>query len=180
MRVIAGIYRSRVLFEVDSEATRETKDRVKESIFNSIQNDLVDADVLDLFAGSGSLGIEALSRGARYCDFVDVSNDAVKTIKANIKSLDLMKQTSVYYGSYLDFLNNTDKTFDCVILDPPYALDVIEEAITIIAKRKVLKETGIVVCLYSKNNSLKQENFGIIEYKVKQIGITKISFMKWG
>ena len=83
MRVIGGEFRSRKLFEVDSDKTRETRDRVKESIFNSINTHLYDSKILDLFAGSGSLGIEAISRGANSSVFVDVNNKAIRTIKSN-------------------------------------------------------------------------------------------------
>jgi len=180
MRVIAGTHRSRVLLEVGKDSTRETKDRVKESIFNSLSPYLFEANVLDLFSGSGSLGIEALSRGAVFCDFVDCENEAVKTTHANLKNLNLLNQSTVTYGRYEEYLLRVDKTFDVILLDPPYDMLVLDDIIETIAKRKLLNEQGIIVCLYSKKNGLKPHNFGIIEDKMKQIGITKVSYMKWG
>jgi len=180
MRVIAGTFRSRVLKEVDELTTRETKDRVKESIFNSIQNNIQSSNVLDLFGGSGSLGIEAISRGASYCDFVDHHNKAVKVMKDNIKMLEIENQTSVHKEEFKTFLLSCDKQFDIILLDPPYHLDVIDEIISVIQEKKLLTPSGIIVCLYDKNNSIKEDCNGIIEYRQKKIGITKVSFMKWG
>jgi len=180
MRVISGEFRSRKLEEVNSEKTRETKDRVKESIFNSISPVLNDADVLDLFAGSGSLGIEALSRGSKECTFVDRMPEAIRVIRSNIKNLHIENRAEIYFGNYEDFLAKTYHPFDIILLDPPYTMDVIDDIIKEIAHKKLLNEDGIIVCLYSKNNSLKTENNGIIEYKKKTSGITNISYMKWG
>ena len=180
MRVISGEYRSRVLLEVNKETTRETKDRVKESIFNSIRNDLFDAKVLDLFAGSGSLGIEAISNGSSFCDFVDKERDAINTIRENILNLGIEKKSGIHYMDYQTFIEKTYHEYDVILLDPPYMLDCIDEIIKHVSRKKLLHKDGIIVCLYSKNNTLKQENNGIIEYKKKTIGITNVSFMKWG
>jgi len=180
MRVIAGIHRSRLLQEVNSDKTREIKDRVKESIFNSIGPYFSDEIILDLFAGSGALGIEGISRGANKSVFVDNNYLAIKTIKHNITTLKLEDSCTVINSSYLDFIYKTEDSFDFIFLDPPYDMKEIDNIISIIAERKILKEDGVIICLYKKNNSLKEVNNGIIEYKQKMIGITKISFMKWG
>ena len=180
MRVISGHFRSRKLIEVNSDHTRETKDRVKESIFNSIQGNLYDALVLDLFAGSGSLGIEAVSRGAKDVTFVDHMQEANQVIKQNITALSIEKISEIYFGDYGSFLEETYRKFDLILLDPPYKLNVLDDVIKTIAQKKLLTEDGIIVCLYSKNNTLKPENNGIIEYKKKAIGITNVSIMKWG
>lgn len=180
MRVIAGEFRSRVLVEVDSDLTRETKDRVKESIFNSIQNDLYEANVLDLFAGSGSLGIEAISRGSIFCDFVDKGKDAINAVRKNILNLKIESKSGIHFEEYSSFLEKTYHGYDIILLDPPYKIDCIDDIIKTIARKKLLSKDGIIVCLYSKNNQLKTENNGIIEYKKKTIGITNVSYMKWG
>lgn len=180
MRVISGTFRSRLLKEVGSENTRETRDRVKESIFNSITNYLYDAEVLDLFAGSGSLGIEALSRGSKSCSFIDNLPEAVETLKQNIKTLNIATISEIFMGDYNTFLDKTYHKFDVIFLDPPYKLDVIDEIVKTVARKKLLNKNGIIVCLYSKNNSIKKENNGIIEYKNKVMGITNISYLKWG
>ncbi len=180
MRVIAGRHRSRLLEEVNSESTRETKDRIKEAIFNSIGPYFTDEIVLDLFAGSGALGIEAISRGASRATFIDDDFLAFKTIKRNITSLGLEGKSIIYKTGYFDFIMKTDEEYDLIILDPPYKSDVINNIIKIISERKLLSKNGIIVCLYEKYNSLKEKNNDIIEYKQKSIGKTKVSFMKWG
>jgi len=180
MRVIAGRHRSRLLIEVNSESTRETKDRIKEAIFNSIGPYFHDETVLDLFSGSGSLGIEALSRGAQRTTFIDDYYLAIKTIKQNIANLGLELESIVYKTSSFDFLQKAESSYDLIFLDPPYNLKEIDNIIALIAERKLLNEDGKIVCLYDKFNSVKKENNGIIEYKLKSIGKTKVSFMKWG
>lgn len=180
MRVISGEYRSRKLVEVMSDKTRETKDRVKESIFNSINNDCFDAVVLDLFAGSGSLGIEALSRGASEVTFVDHSNEAMVALRTNIDNLKIESYCEIEQTNFQSFLSNSYQPFDIILLDPPYKLLVIDDIIKDIARKKLLSDDGVIVCLYSKDTTLKEENNGIIETKKKTIGITNVSFMKWG
>lgn len=180
MRVIGGIHRSRILKEVDSINTRETRDRVKESIFNSMSQDIVDANVLDLFAGSGALGIEALSRGAKHVQFVDNSRKPIMVVSDNIKALDLVPYAAITQSDYQSFLENTTETYDVILLDPPYDLHVIESCVKIIEERKLLNDFGVITCLYSKYYTLNQENFDIISYKHKKIGITNVTYLKWG
>ena len=180
MRVIAGMHRSRLLVEVDAKSTREIKDRVKEAIFNSIGPYFSNETVLDLFAGSGALGIEGLSRGANKAVFVDNNYQAIKTIKHNTSSLKIEDSCTVINSNYLDYLYKTEDKFDIIFLDPPYGMEELNKIISIISERKILDEFGIIVCIYKKTNSIKESNDGIIEYKQKIIGITKVSFMKWG
>lgn len=178
MRVIAGIHRSRILEEVDSIDTRETKDRVKESIFNSITNHLYDAEVLDLFCGSGSLGIEALSRGAKHVVFNDSGSLPYQVTKRNIKQLSLETQTTVENKDYLQCLKDSDKVFDIILLDPPYHMDVIDDIISYISTQKLLHHDGLIVYLSSKQQSIPHK-YNIKEVKTKNIGITKVTYMKW-
>ena len=178
MRVIAGTYRSRVLKEVQESTTRSTKDRVKESIFNSIQTNIYDSLVLDLFAGSGALGIEAISRGASHAVLNEFNLNAYKVVVENIDML-AIENATISTLDYVDFLISTKETFDIILLDPPYNMDVINEIVQLIVKRKILNDNGIIVYLYGKNNTLHIENDDIIEYKMKTIGITNVSYMKW-
>ena len=180
MRVIAGTFRSRILSEVESNNTRSTKDRVKEQIFNSIGPYFNGLNVLDLFSGSGSLGIEAISRGVDKCVFVDSDRQAIKVITNNILTLKIQDKSEILQSLYSDYLNNTNEVFDLIFLDPPYSLEELDLIISIISKRKLLREDGKIVCLYSKKSSINEKNNDIIEYKQKISGITKISFMKWG
>jgi 16S rRNA (guanine(966)-N(2))-methyltransferase RsmD len=179
MRVIAGKHRSRKLKEVPTKQTRETKDRVKESIFNSIQEYVYDARVLDLFCGSGSLGIEALSRQAAFCDFNDFSDTAIEVTKDNLSTLNLTKHSKVTRIDALKLLDVLRDPYDIILLDPPYASNLLEQIIIQIAENNLLNEHGIIVVLYSKQKKLELQNCDIIEYKKKTIGITNISYLKW-
>ncbi|MBU1020690.1 MAG: 16S rRNA (guanine(966)-N(2))-methyltransferase RsmD [Firmicutes bacterium] len=180
MRVIAGTHRSRIIKGVERETTRETKDRVKEAIFNTIGPYFTDEIVLDLFAGSGSLGIEAISRGAMKCTFVDSDKTAIDVITENVLSLKIQSNSLIVYNSYVPFLRSQSSPFDIIFLDPPYKLNVIDEIIQDIATQKLLKQDGIIVALYDKNSVIKSLNNGIVEYKQKTSGVTKVSYLKWG
>jgi len=180
MRIISGKYRHRIIQGVPGEQTRETKDRVKESIFNSVGSVLPQTIVLDLFAGSGSLGLEALSRGARFVDFVDRLPQAAQVIQQNLMDLGALADAKITVSDAIQFVNNTNQTYDIILVDPPYAMDIIDEIIEIIGTRKLLNEFGIIITLYQKNKPIKPQNCGIMETKKKTIGITNVSYLKWG
>ncbi len=178
MRVISGKHRSRILKEVESNNTRETKDRVKESIFNSINTYLIDSNVLDLFSGSGSLGIEALSRGSKHCVFNDFSKEAYNVTKDNINTLQLQKEATLFQYEYTTLLKTLTTKFDVILLDPPYKLDILDDILEKVHKKNLLTSNGIIVYLYGKEKELKEhKHFEII--KTKSYGITKVSLMKW-
>ena len=143
MRVIAGKYRGKKLKDFDLETTKPTLDRVKESMFNLIQFDVVDAHVLDLFSGTGALGVEALSRGATSCVFIDVNTQAMELIKANSK--DIEGEKTYLKTDYLDYLNNCCDKFDIILLDPPYMTDYGLQAIDIIVNKGILNQGGILL-----------------------------------
>ena len=145
MRVISGKYKGRVLEGFDLDGTRPTMDRVKESLFGMIQDYIDKSVVLDLFAGSGNLGIEALSEGASYVYFVDKNKKAINIINNNISKLE-DKNTRVINSDYKDALNYLkDKKFDLIFLDPPYNTNYIEESIKLIDEYNLIDE-GIIVC----------------------------------
>ena len=146
MRVISGTARGRRLKELQGMDTRPTTDKVKESLFNIIQFDIESRKVLDLFGGTGQLGIEALSRGAASCTFVEQRRDAVALIRENIKACDLQKSGQVVQGDALSFLNSCREKFDVIFLDPPYHTGLLEESLQIITKFDILREHGIIVC----------------------------------
>lgn len=154
MRVITGSARGAKLQTLDGIATRPTSDRVKEAIFNIIQFDIEGRRVLDLFAGSGQLAIEALSRGAAYAALVDQSAEAVKVIKGNLKKAKFDQKASVYQSDYLRFLATTREQFDIIFLDPPYAEKFLENALRKISEIDILTEGGIIVCERSKEKQL--------------------------
>lgn len=146
MRVISGTARGRKLGELQGSDTRPTTDRVKESMFNIIQFDIPGRRVLDLFAGTGQLGIEALSRGAARCVFVDARREAVALVRSNLERTALADRAEVAQSDALAFLNRTAERFDLVFLDPPYAAGLLEKALETIAAIDILSKNGIILC----------------------------------
>ena len=146
MRVISGCARGRRLKELQGTDTRPTTDKVKEALFNIIQFDLEGRSVLDLFAGTGQLGIEALSRGADHCTFVEQRREAVALIRENLTVCELSEQSRVVQGDALSFLASCREKFDIILLDPPYQTDLLPRCLETIAKFDILREHGIIVC----------------------------------
>ena len=145
MRVISGKARSVALKTPDGMATRPTTDRVKEAMFSIIHFDLPGARVLDLFGGTGQLGIEALSREAKYAVFVDQQDASCKLIRENLKRTKLTDQAKVIRSDYLTFLKNCTETFDIILLDPPYSEIFLENALKLITEIDILQSGGIIV-----------------------------------
>ena len=154
MRVITGSARGMKLRTLEGLSTRPTSDRVKEAIFNIIQFDLEGRRVLDLFAGSGQLAIEALSRGAGYAVLVDQNPEAVKVIKENLKKTKLIDQATVLRADYLQYLSGCREKFDIILLDPPYAEKMLETALHKISEIDILNEGGIIVCERAREKEL--------------------------
>ena len=145
MRVISGKARGTTLLTPKGEHTRPTADRVKEALFSIIQFDLPGAKVLDLFGGTGQLGIEALSRGARHAVFVDFREDACKLIKENLKRTKFETIASVVRSDYLQYLSRCNDRFDIIFLDPPYAEVFLENSLKIITEIDILQTGGIII-----------------------------------
>jgi 16S rRNA (guanine(966)-N(2))-methyltransferase RsmD len=177
--VIAGKHRSRKLKMVDDKLTRETKDRVKESLFNMIGPYQEMHHVLDLFAGSGSLGIEALSRGGKKAVFVDSFLRAQETIQSNLKNLSLQEQSLVYKLDAFAYLDQAKESFDLIFLDPPYHTVDLDKVLQTIGQKKLLNKEGLILVLMDQTEELKEsEYFQIV--KEKRITRTKLVFLKWG
>ena len=145
MRVITGKARGTVLKTPEGMQTRPTADRVKEALFSIIQFDIPGARVLDLFGGSGQLGIEALSRGAKNAVFVDESDAACKLIKENLCRTKMEDQGRVVRSDYMVFLNTCRDKFDIILLDPPYAEVFLENSLKRISEIDILHSGGIIV-----------------------------------
>ena len=145
MRVIAGSARGTVLKTPEGMLTRPTADRVKEAVFSILHFDVQNAVVLDLFGGTGQLGIEALSRGARRAVFVDHQQKACELIKENLRRTKFTGQGSVVRGDYLEYLRRCREKFDIILLDPPYAEIFLENALKCIAEIDILRDDGIIV-----------------------------------
>lgn len=153
MRIISGIYKGRKIVGYNLKNTRPTMDRVKESLFAMIQDKLKDKVVLDLFAGSGSLGIEALSNGAKYCYFVDHSNDAINILINNINQFNITNALIIkndFLSSLEDFKKN-GVTFDIIFLDPPYNENYLDIAIKKILALSLLNKGGLIICEFAEN-----------------------------
>ena len=145
MRVVSGKARGVVLKTPNGMATRPTADRVKEALFNIIQFEIPAARVLDLFGGTGQLGIEALSREAKSAVFVDEREDACKLIRENLKRTKLEQQGKVVRSDYMAYLKSCREKFDIILLDPPYAEVFLENSLKMITEIDILQSGGIIV-----------------------------------
>lgn len=172
MRVISGKYKGKKLDGFTIEGTRPTMDRVKESLFGSIQNYVKNSVVLDLFAGSGSLGIEALSNGANSCYFCDNSREAIKVLENNLKDIDDSYIIKKDYNDVLKELKNKDIKFDLIFLDPPYKLNLINDSINKILEYDLLNKNGLIICEYEKElvecdlELIKEKKYGTTYVKI--------------
>lgn len=146
MRVITGAARGRRLKELEGYETRPTTDRVKEGIFNIIQFDIEGRKVLDLFAGTGQLGIEALSRGAAGAVFVEQRRDAAALVKENLKLTGLAENAKVVCGDAAAFLASAREKFDLIFIDPPYPANLWKNTLNSIYQFDILSNHGIMVC----------------------------------
>lgn len=174
MRVITGTARGRKLKEPADRRIRPTTDMVKESIFNIIQFQIEDARVLDLFAGTGQLGIEALSRGAGECVFVDESRESLKLAKENVALCGFEDRAKFTNTDALSYLRSGEK-FDIVFLDPPYDSDLLEKSIKNATTFDILRENGIMICESRKDKALpepEREGYTKREYNYGKIKLT--------
>ena len=145
MRVITGTARGTVLKTPAGMQTRPTAERVKEALFSALHYDLPGLHVLDLFAGTGQLGIEALSRGAAHCVFVDARPDAAALVQENLRRAKLESAARVVRSDAFAFLAACREKFDLILLDPPYAGQILENALTRISEIDILEEHGIII-----------------------------------
>lgn len=144
MRVITGTARGRVLKTLEGENVRPTTERVKEALFSIIQFDVEGRRVLDLFAGSGQLGIEALSRGAVSAVFTDSDKDAIAIVKTNLEATGLGGKAAVLQTDAFSFLQTTGLVFDVVFLDPPYGTGLLQKALPLAAEK--MAPGGVIIC----------------------------------
>ncbi len=154
MRVITGTARGRRLKELEGMETRPTTDRVKEGLFSILQFHIEGRRVLDLFAGTGQLGIECLSRGAASCVFVECRSDAVKLIRENLKACDLSDRAQVVAGDSISYLQSVRTPFDLIFLDPPYAAGLLEPVLAHITKFDILAPHGIIAAEHPADMTL--------------------------
>lgn len=184
MRVISGSARGTVLHSIEEISTRPTLDRVKESLFNIIQNDIEDTTVLDLFAGSGAIGIEFLSRRAKQVYFCDKSSKAVAMIEKNLEKTKLKEKAIVYNKDYIDCINTVKNTkFDIIFLDPPYKEEFALDAIEKISNLQLLKDDGIIIIETDEPerdiNRINNMNINYKIYDLRKYGRVSLIFLKW-
>ena len=180
MQIITGKYRGRKLMSLETEKTRPTLARVKESLFSMIDEYISDKIVLDLFAGSGALGIEALSRNAKKIYFVDSNPEAKKVIETNLRNV--KEDFSVEISDYVLALDKYAKMgvkFDLVFLDPPYKSDFGAKAIDLLAKKNLLNDGAIVCFEYEGTNYLQSFPECYIILKTKKYGIAGIVILEY-
>ncbi len=178
MRIIGGIYRSRVLSGFDGEDVRPTADRTREALFNILSMRTRGARVLDLFAGSGAVGIEALSRGAREVVFNDAAKESLALVKKNLATLKIpLGEEAILSGSdYLVCLRSQREPFDIVFIDPPYRKDYGVPALQEIASRGLLTETGVAV--YERDEPFEGELAGLERFDERRYGKAYLTFFR--
>ena len=176
MRVITGIAKGKRLKPLPSMDVRPTTDRVKEAVFSAIQFDIEGRVFLDLFAGSGQMGIEALSRGARFAYFVDSSNDAAKICSDNLKTAGFEKVSSVVRRDANAFLASCSEKFDIAFLDPPYKTGLLETSALKVAEN--MKDSGIIICEHPLEETLSEEIGAFTLFRKYRYGKICISIYK--
>lgn len=175
MRVITGSARGRKLKQPSGWETRPTTDRVKESVFNIIQFQVEGRRVLDLFAGTGQMGIEALSRGAREATFVDNRMEMIKLIRENVQHCGFGDRANVVSKDALDFLTMARQQYDLIFLDPPYGKGLLQNALKLIVKFDILSEHGIILCESDASEVLPEQMATGELGRSYQYGKTKIT-----
>ena len=182
MRIISGKARGTKLYTLDGTATRPTLDRVKESLFNIIQNDIEDSTVLDLFSGSGAIGLEFLSRGAKRAVLCDSSKDAIKIIKQNVQKTHFEEKVEVYNMEFTKLVERLqNQKFDIIYIDPPYATDFIKISLEKIIEYELVNEnTKIIVETDDETKILNQiEKMDVEITDKRKYGRATIIFLKY-
>ncbi len=182
MRVISGVCKGRPLKAVQGMTTRPTTDKVKESLFNIIGPFFDGGNVLDLFSGSGSLGLEALSRGMEKGIFVEKDPKALQVIKANIQACRMEEESEVLRSDALrsiKMLGGRGVRFDLIMMDPPYKIaNAIPSILSEIEENQLLAEDGLIICEHGKELELPEQIGPFVKYRYEKYGITAISFFR--
>ena len=178
MRIIGGEFKSRILADFAGDDVRPTSDRAREALFNILARKVPLARVLDLFSGSGALGIESLSRGAKEVVFNDVAKDSVALLKKNLTTLKLMSSERVQisnrdYSVCLDYVTGK---FDIIFLDPPYRFDYGKTALEKIARKGLLSDDGVIV--YERDRAFEGEIAGLEKYDERKYGKAIFTFFR--
>ena len=178
MRIIAGKMKGRKLLTPINDDVRPTADMVKEAICSMIDGYLEGAVIVDLFAGSGNIGLEALSRGAKVCYFGDYSAESIKLIKSNIEICKAEDQSRVIAGNYEKVITKIPEKVDIIFLDPPYESGYIVPSLKRIHDFDLLKENGVIVCEHGASEALPDTVSAFCKIKEKRYGIVFITFFE--
>lgn len=181
MRIVGGEFSSRKIVTSTGKSTRPTLDKVREAVFSSLGGLFDGGNVLDLYAGSGAVGLEALSRGCEYAVFADISKEALHAIKENIRSLKVEDRTQVYAMKdmkVLSLLAGKEMKFDLVYLDPPYALQHNDEVMQFLDAHHMLNSGAKVVIESLKEETYNKDYSSVHPYKEKVYGISKITYYR--
>lgn len=181
MRIIAGEYRSRVIKAVEGTNTRPTTDKIKEAIFSRIGPYFKGGVMLDLFAGSGAMGLEGISRGIEYCYFADVNGTAIRTIYDNVRTLKVEEQCTVWKMDFIQVLRkcmSLDLKFDLIYIDPPYKKQENHLILETIHAFQLLNKDGIVIVESLKEDQFAESYGSIHKEKEAVYGITKITYYR--
>lgn len=183
MRIIAGQWKAKVLISPKTIKTKATLDRVKEAIFSMIHNEIPGANVLDLFSGTGNLGIEALSRGAKFCHFNDIDNMALKTIISNIKLTNYENYARISKKEYWKCISSLEKeniSFDIIFLDPPFGCNYEKKCLESISKSNIINSETKIILETDKNTFFDEEIAGLKITAKKTYGRIMIRIYKKG
>jgi len=182
MRIISGKFKKTNLYLPKKINFRPTSDFIKEGLFSSIQNIVNDSIFLDLFSGSGSIGLEALSRGANIVYFVDINYSSIKILEKNLKLVDISPEnytiTKKDFKKALFYFYNKKIKFDIIFADPPYNKGFLEKIIENVEKLDILKEKGILIIEHSKRENFNSDIKELVLYKILEYGDTRLSFFK--
>jgi 16S rRNA (guanine(966)-N(2))-methyltransferase RsmD len=182
LRIISGKYKRRLIQEADITLTRSTTDKNRQMVFNILGQYFQGGIALDLFAGSGAMGIEAISRGVETVYFVDINQNPFRVIRENLQALGILagKEGFVFQEDFQSFLKTRSTlVFDYIFLDPPYSMPVIEPIIEFIENHKMLSETGIIIVETDKFTDTVSKIGGIMKTREVVAGHTKFTFYRW-
>lgn len=180
LRVVSGLAKGTLLLDVNKETTRPITSRIKTSLFDKLQFFITDEKIADFYSGTGSMGIEALSRGASFCDFVDLDPDCVEVIKKNIEKTNFKNKAKVFKNSVSEFVSQhaIPKNYQVILYDPPFPIvkesyqQIIDELLSFIP---LLKEEGAVIFRHPKNSYQTITEFEVISQK--EYGINEITIL---
>ena len=182
MRIIGGLARGTKLYTLEGKDTRPTLDRVRESLFNILQNEIKDSKLLDLFSGSGAIGLESISRGAKKAILCDKNKQAIQIINKNVEKLWVKEKVEVLCTDYEKYLNSTKEQFEYIYIDPPYNTNYISNSIQIINDKNLLTENGIIIAETDEKERVEEEisklNVSINIYDTRKYGRAWLIFMR--